>query len=190
MKIISIPITGIKDDEFDLIKSPFSWIDIKAGNDSAFRELNTFIESNDLADPENYRQIEALIDINEYLNYNIAQIYLANYDWPSINTYIWKPYNEGKWRWILFDTDGSTNFDLFYDTYPSYNSLMHATMPMFERWPNSEESTLFLRKLLENEGFKNEFAQRACTYMELLFHPQRVNQITDSIARFNRSFCG
>jgi len=59
---------------------------------------------------------------------------------------------------------------------------MHATMPMFDLWPNSEESTLFLRKLLENETFKNEFAQRSCTYTELLFHPERVDRITDSIA--------
>ena len=172
---------GYEKEEYDLIKSPFSWIDIKVGNDSAYRDLYRFIESHDLADPEAYSTADELIDINEYINYNIAQIYLANYDWPSINTYIWKPHKEGKWRWILIDTDGSTNFDLFYDTYPSYNSLIHATIPMFETWPNSEESTLFLRKLLENEEFKNEFAQRTCTYMELLFHPDRVDQITDSM---------
>ncbi len=173
---------GYKKDEYDLIKSPYSWIDIKAGNDSTYRELYSFIESSDLSEQTNYSQIEQLIDINEYINYNIAQIYLANYDWPSINTYIWKPHEGGKWRWILFDTDGSTNFDLFYDTYPSYNSLMHATIPMFDRWPNSEESTLFLRKLLENDAFKNEFAQRTCTYTELLFRPDRVDRIADSIA--------
>ncbi|MFO7668983.1 MAG: CotH kinase family protein [Bacteroidales bacterium] len=172
---------GYKEDEYDLIKSPYSWMDIKVGNDSAYRELYRYIISNDLAEQTNYSHLEELMDINEYINYNIAQIYLANYDWPSINTYIWKPHKEGKWRWILFDTDGSTNFDLFYDTYPSYNSLMHATIPMFEQWPNSEESTLFLRKFLENERFKNEFAQRTCTYIELLFHPDRVNRITDSI---------
>lgn len=173
---------GYEEDAYDLIKSPFSWIDIKVGNDSAYRELYRFIESHDLAEPSSYNLAEELIDINEYINYNIAQIYLANYDWPSINTYIWKPHKSGKWRWILFDTDGSTNFDLFYDTYPSYNSLMHATIPLFEQWPNSEESTLFLRKLLENEDFKNEFAQRTCTYIELLFHPDRVDRMTDSMA--------
>lgn len=59
---------------------------------------------------------------------------------------------------------------------------MHATIPMFDQWPNSEESTLFLRKLLENESFKNEFAQRACTYTELLFSADRIDRITDSIA--------
>jgi hypothetical protein len=58
---------------------------------------------------------------------------------------------------------------------------MHATIPLFEQWPNSEESTLFLRKLLENDGFRYEFAQRSCTYMELLFHPDRVDQLTDSL---------
>lgn len=173
---------GYNKDEYDLIKSPFSWTDIKVGNDSAYRKLFSFIESNDLSDQDNYSYVEELIDINEYINYNIAEIYLANYDWPSINMYMWKPYENGKWRWILIDTDGSTNFDLFYETQPTYNSMMHATIPMYEQWPNSEESTLFLRKLMENEGFKNEFAQRSCTYIELLFNPVRVNRLTDSIA--------
>jgi hypothetical protein len=128
---------GYKKDEIDLIKSPFEWTQVKVGNDSAFRALYDFIEAYDLSDDAYFSYVADHIDINEYINYNIAQIYLANYDWPSINTYVWKPKQGGKWRWVLFDTDGSTNFDLFYDTYPEYNSLAHAIIPMFEKWPNS-----------------------------------------------------
>ncbi len=174
---------GFKEEEIDMIKNPFSnWSEIKVGNDSAFQELYAFIETHDLSISENYQFIEGQIDINEYINYHIAEIYLANYDWPSINNAIWRPRNGGKWRWMLFDTDGSANFETYFETEPSYNSMEHATIPMFDAWPNSEASTLFLRKLLGNEGFRNEFVQRTCTFMELIFDPGRVALFTDSIA--------
>ncbi len=174
---------GFKEEEIDMIKNPFSnWSEIKVGSDSAFQELNTFIETHDLSVPENYQFVEGQIDMNEYINYHIAEIYLANYDWPAINNAIWRPRNGGKWRWMLFDTDGSTNFETYFETEPSYNSMEHATIPMFDAWPNSEASTLFLRKMLKNEDFRNEFIQRFCTFMELIFDPDRVTRFTDSIA--------
>jgi hypothetical protein len=172
---------GYKTDEIDLIKSPYSWKDVKVGSDSAFIELTAYIKMHDLSVEEHFNYVADRIDINEYINYNIAQIYLANYDWPAINTYVWRPRNNGKWRWVLYDTDGSANFDLFYDTYPSYNSMRHAAEPMFETWPNSESSTLFLRKLFENNRFRDEFAQRTSTYIKLLFNPSRVDHLTDSL---------
>ncbi len=173
---------GYQEDEIDMIKSPFSvWSEIKAGDDISFNDLYNFVRDNDLSIEENYRIISELIDIDEYINYNVAEIYYANYDWPAINNSIWKPKNNGKWRWMLSDTDGSTNFDLWYDTYPSYNSLEHATIPFSDTWPNSEKSTVLLRKLLENENFKNEFIQRTYTFIETVFNPERVNRITDSM---------
>lgn len=169
--------------EVDLIKSPFSpWSEIKSGSDSLFRQLYNFIETNDLSIPENYDYVAGEIDLNEYINYHIAEIYLANYDWPAINNAIWRVREGGKWRWMLFDTDGSTNFETYFETYPSYNSMEHATVPFGDDWPNSVPSTLFLRKLLENTEFRNEFVQRTCTVMELLFEPGRVARFTDSIA--------
>ncbi len=47
--------------------------------------------------------------------------------------------------------------------------------------PNSEKSTVLLRKLLENENFKNEFIQHTYTFIETIFTPERVNRITDSL---------
>jgi len=173
---------GYEEDEIDMIKSPFSvWSEIKAGDDISFNDLYNFVKDNDLSISENYQIVSGQIDIDEYINYNAAEIYYANYDWPAINNTIWKPKNNGKWRWMLFDTDGSTNFDLWYDTYPAYNSLEHATIPFSDTWPNSEKSTVLLRKLLENEDFKNEFIQRTYTFIESIFIPERVHRITDSL---------
>ena len=171
------------EDQVDLIKNPFSeWSEVKLGTDSAFTELYTYILENNLAESTAYQYVSDLIDIDEYINYHIAQIFLANYDWPAINNAVWKPKAGGKWRWILFDTDGSTNFDTYFETHPSYNSLVHATQATHDSWPNSEKSTLFLRKLFENEFFRNEFIQRTSTIMTLLFDQERVGTLTDSLS--------
>ncbi len=174
---------GYGEDEIDMIKSPCSiWSEIKAGDDKAFNNMYEFIEDNDLSISENYQQLSEEIDIDEYINYNIAEIYYANYDWPAINNTVWKPKNDGKWRWMLFDVDGSANFDLWYETYPAYNSILHATVPDCDcDWPNTPESTILLRKLFENAGFRNEFVQRTCTFIELIFNSGRVNHFTDSL---------
>lgn len=173
---------GYSNDEIDMIKNPFSiYRTIKAGDDIALNELYNFAETNDLSIAENYAIITEQIDIEEYINYNVVEIYYANYDWPSINTVIWRPINGGKWRWMLTDTDGSTNFDLWYDTYPAYNSLEHATIPFDDNWPNSEKSTLLLRKLLENEVFKTKFISRTDSFINSFFNVERVHRLTDSI---------
>ena len=40
-------------------------------------------------------------------DYTIAQVYFNNTDWPFSNIKYWRPQQAGgKWRWILFDTDG------------------------------------------------------------------------------------
>ncbi len=46
------------------------------------------------------------MDVNQYLNYLIAEIYSANADWPGNNLKLWRPRTpDGRWRWMLFDTD-------------------------------------------------------------------------------------
>ena len=56
-----------------------------------------------------------MIDIQSYIDYYAFEIYVANCDSISNNYAMWRtrnvkssPYYDGKWRWILYDTDDST----------------------------------------------------------------------------------
>ena len=52
------------------------------------------------------KKVEKGLDIDNYIDYHIAQIYYSNTDWPGNNTKIWRSRNnDGQWRWILYDTD-------------------------------------------------------------------------------------
>ena len=68
--------------------------------------LVNFINTKDISQPANYQYLKDNVDVDEFINYQIAQIYSSNTDWPGNNLKYWKPKREGgKWRWILFDMD-------------------------------------------------------------------------------------
>ncbi|MEM6807217.1 MAG: CotH kinase family protein, partial [Bacteroidota bacterium] len=101
---------------------------------------------------------------------------------PANNMRMWRERKEGgKWRWMLFDLDATAGYAAWSQSTVSHNTMAFATATDGNWWPNGPHSTLWLRKLLENEEFRNEFIQRSSTYADLLFNTRRVNRITDSL---------
>jgi hypothetical protein len=121
--------------------------------------------------------INSQIDVNEYINYLIAEIYYKNTDWPGNNSKFWKPVKQGgKWRWIIFDTDFGFN-DATHQTL-HYMTDSATTVD----WPNPQWSTLLFRRLIKNPTFKNKFIQSFQTAINSTFKPARVNFFIDSIS--------
>ncbi len=172
---------GVDPKNLDIITNPQAWAEVNEGDFTAFQTIKNFIQNNNLSLPGNYEFLKSRMDMSQYINYNIAQIYLANYDWPANNVRVWRDRNGGKFRWMLYDTDLSTNYGSWTPATSSFNSIHHATTTGGNPWPNSPESTLFLRKLLQNEEFKSEFVQRTATYRKLIFAAQRVHPMVDSL---------
>ena len=130
------------------------------GDAEGFIELLEFINENDIAFEENYNYLLSQIDIENYIDYNIAEIFLSNYDWPGNNVKYWRESDGStKWRWIFFDIDGGLyNY--------RYDMLEHCTLNDDEVvWPNSPPSTFIFRNLLRNDRFVSEFILR---YAEIL----------------------
>ena len=173
----------VKSDEIDLIKSPaLSWQEVKKGDDLNYMSLFNYIDNNDLSIQTNYDYVEERIDMSEFTNYWITMAYTANYDWPANNIIVWRERkSSAKWRWAVLDTDGSTANGLTPQADFDFNTLEQITDPNSTSWPNHQNSTLFLRGLLENQEFRDEYIQRNCSFMELVFNPDRVNMMTDSI---------
>ena len=111
-----------------------------------------------------------------FIDYNVAQIYFDNRDWPGNNIKFWRPKTkDGKWRWLLYDTDWGFGVNAYGNGGNQYgyeyNTLEFATSPT--QTPNHHAnppwSTLLLRKLLENDEFKYDFINRfAIFYLAIL----------------------
>lgn len=141
-----------------------------------FLTLYSFIENNDLSTTANYEHVAAQIDIPNFIDYHLAEIYFANSDWPHNNLKMWKPSNHGKWRWLFYDIDAGcfSTFD---------NTIGHATAEEFTNIDVDTRSTLFLRKLLENDEFLLLFLRRLEALMFETFDPEKVNFQIDQIYR-------
>lgn len=145
----------------------------EAGSNDNFLALYDYIANHNLAEPEAYAYVESRIDIDNFIDYQILEIFTANLDWPVNNVRCWQKGN-GKWRWIFFDGDIcliQRDFDAFANaTYDGPNG-----------YPSSSRSTLFFRKLLENETFKVKFINRFNQLLHSSFAYETTGQFHDQI---------
>jgi hypothetical protein len=167
---------GLNEDSIDMLELDQV---VVSGSGEDYAGLIDFISSSDLSSQANYSYVTDRIDIEEYINYMIVQIYSGNTDWPGNNIKYWKSSEPGsKWRWILYDLD--FGFGL-YGRGAADNTLEFAAEPNGPGWPNPPWSTLLFRKLLENETFRTEFVDKFTVYIHSIYNPTRVNRIIDSL---------
>jgi len=169
---------GVDPDELDLLElagdpQPV----IIEGDNQDYLDMINFVSNNSLADVGNYQIVEEQMDIDNFIDYNISEIYFGNHDWPRANVKFWRSHTDnGRWRWILFDID--MGFGLSRDV--NFNTLLHAlndnNNPDSPLW-----ATLLLRRLMENEQFQNRFINRFCFYLSSLFREDYViNHISNT----------
>ena len=137
--------TDVDIDSLDLMEHRMS---LKRGNAIHYQKMLKFMRENDLSDPANYAYLNSLMEVNNFMDYKIAQIFFDNQD-AGGNIKFWRPQTpSGKWRWILYDTDWG--FGLHNDKAYKNNSLAFHTKEGGPAWPNPEWSTFILRKLFKN----------------------------------------
>jgi hypothetical protein len=151
------------------------------GSNADYVELLDFLKSNNLASDANYEVVARQIDISNFIDYQLSQIYFNNRDWPGNNIKFWKSQTEdGKWRWIMFDTD--FGFGIYNGNDFTLNTIQFALEPNGPSWPNPAWSTFLLRKLVENAKFKFAFINRFADMMNTTFVGSSVVSNIDSIA--------
>ncbi len=159
--------------------------EVMEGNAENFTAFRDYYTTHDLAIDEHYRFIESWMDIDEYINYQICEIYYDNVIWPDQNVRLWRERQEDKkWRWIIFDIDFGLGMPNPQSTGYTNNTLRHATSSKPVNNPPGW-STLLFRKLLDNQEFKIKFIQRFACYLNTIFHPDTavatLNRLQDRI---------
>ncbi len=141
---------------------------VLSGSFARYRELTRFAEENDLSIAENYARICQWVDIENFIDYHLLQVYVGNLD--SGNTRFWRGKASGdKWRWIVYDVDYS-----FGD--PQVNALEHWLDPE-GRGYEKQVSTQLITQLLRNEEFKDLFIRRFVFHLQRTLSPEAVSGI-------------
>ena len=106
------------------------------------------------------------MDTMEFLNLMLVNLYYNNRDFPGNNIVMWRPRtDEGRWRWIMKDTDFGLGL---YGVSAGYNTIKWLYDPNYDKgtnWANQYDHTRLFRRLMEDADFKREFIDRAAIYM-------------------------
>ncbi len=122
------------------------------GSAAHFMNLFRYMENHDLRDEEAWNYVQTKIDIDNFIDYVILELFLENQDWPANNARCWQ-INDGPLRWIFFDGDACLNWMTFY-------AFDHVVYQGDAIWPSSNQATLFFRRLIENDEFRHRFNDR------------------------------
>ena len=153
-------------DDIDLTAWNYGF-QVYAGDSLAYAEMRNYVRRHDLSIEENYQHVASLIDIDNFIDYFIVEIFCNNRDWPNNNQYQWRPRSgNGRWMWLLKDMDHGFGYQVSYD----YNSLVR----------NALKDDLF-PYLLENDAFRIKFINRFAFLMNTIFQP---DHLFDLITRF------
>ncbi|MBX3730395.1 MAG: CotH kinase family protein [Candidatus Sumerlaeia bacterium] len=157
------------------------------GSAEHYEAMLEFIREHDLSLDENISRLAEMMDIENYIDYCIAQIFHANIDWPHNNIDYWRLQadhdptmpagRDGRWRWLLYDVDVSYGLNTKHphDTIEWVTDRINPRTG--EEWPN-----LILRGLLDNDAVRVAFLNRLADNLNTTFLPDRIVGIIDEYA--------
>lgn len=205
---------NISVDDVVILKNPTGTAGIEisdgfVGDEMHYNRMYHFISENDMSIQSNYEYVKTLMDVDNFMEYNILQIYSANRDWPGNNVKVWRErtekYNEkasygrdGRWRWLVFDLDyGLGLYSKEHSIRYNFDMLDFATKENGPIWPNPPWSTVMLRSLLKNNDFRTKFINTFADRLNTIYSEDDVlgeitrykniyaNYVNEHIKRWN-----
>ncbi|MCL2182298.1 MAG: CotH kinase family protein [Chitinispirillia bacterium] len=168
---------GVGEERIDLVKAGG---DVSSGSDVDYQNIYNWVSAVTLTD-ENLRMLEERVDVDDFTYNHIARIYYNDRDWPGNNMKRWRVNSPpSRWKWLMYDTDHGWDSHGQWEQ-PTLGALAFATRADGPDWPNPPHTTLMLRKLLENEGYKNSFINRFSLLLATYFAPGRVSARIDAL---------
>lgn len=140
-------------------------------NSTSWQSLMSYVKKNDLSIQEHYDYVCSKIDVDNYIDYLCIQIWTGNSDLGNVKYFKINP--DGKWTWILYDTD-------FALTNSNTNTLSALLKPM-------DNSTYDLRcrrlasKLIKNEEFRDKLLERLAWHINTVWTEQNISAQIDSL---------
>lgn len=165
---------GIRDENsVDLIKGNRT---AKAGTNEAYLELLDYVKSHDLSRDAYYDYVASRVDIDNYIDYLITEIFFCNGDTGNVKFYCEKS-DTGKWRWIMFDFDMTLRNEALWNRYDMFENLFN---PSGHGAGNSFSSALQCG-LLKNDEFEQKFIKRFAELLNTNFQPSYMRPILDGM---------
>lgn len=184
---------GLDPNDIDLLDANN---DASAGSSTDYKAMVDWLQGNELTSEANYNKIAEQVDVENYMNYMAAEMFVNNGDWPHNNMKKWRVASQkSKWKWFLYDVD--FGFGAGYNTQNSNvfsyvtnangtNGMGGMMMPGMgqqgqQTGGSISEHTILMIRLLGNDGFKKAFINRFCVLLSMNFAADRLVKQIDAL---------
>ena len=132
-------------------------------------------------------EYEQWLDVSEYLNIAVMNLFYGNNDWPGNNTVFWRPNDDDKsglpkrFRVIVKDTDFGLGLYNKSNSYNMIDLLYHPENHQSDAWAYTEPATRLIKNMLEDTDILNLFIDKCCVFMGDFMNGTGTGEIIDKI---------
>ena len=186
---------GLSKDELEVYEqSPDSGAYMMLGTKDVLERLYELSKQAD--NDEVYEEIASLLDIDEYVNYMAAELFLSSWDWPDNNLKAYRKTDGGRYRITFFDLDAAfgtegREYDEEGEVYMGGNPLRWMEGMQWHRYDYIYDTAerrygeikfcTFFLNMLRNEGFRQRFVTMMTLMGGSVFLPERAEAILDEL---------
>lgn len=168
-------------EDIDMVEN---WYVLKEGDYDEWKAFMDFYQ----AHGHSYEEYDKIMDVREFMNVMILNLFFCNLDFPGNNIVWWKPQAEGgRWRVVVKDTDFGLGL---YNRSVDYNTIEWLYNPNYDKdnaWANGYDHTRLFRRLMEDERFSREFIDRCAIYMGDFMNLDRTWEIWEPMYNLIRN---
>lgn len=158
--------------------------ELKEGDDKFYNDFKAFYSEKG----HTLEEYEQWMDVSEYLNIAVMNLFYANNDWPGNNAVFWRPNDDDTksglpkiWRIIVKDTDFGLGL---YGKKPDYNMidlLYNPSKHSSDAWAYTEPATRLLKNMLEDPDILKMFIDKCCVFMGDFMNAEGTGATIDAI---------
>ena len=132
-------------------------------------------------------EYEQWLDVSEYLNIAVMNLFYGNNDWPGNNTVFWRPNDDDKsglpkrFRVIVKDTDFGLGLYNKQNNYNMIDLLYNPQKYPNDKWAFTEPATRLIKNMLEDPDILNLFIDKCCVYMGDFLNGTGTGEMIDII---------
>jgi len=155
-------------------------IDGDENHNAIYKEFLLWVENTDLSQQQNWEELKKKIDIQSYIDYITLNYYLCNCDFTEKKNYVlWRSeesegngYNDGRWRWCVFDVDAIDFASGYFDVENLAEINIFSCKPPFTS-PQVNQNPLF-QAFCQNAEFRKQFVLSFLDLFNNNFNTERV----------------
>lgn len=156
-------------EDIDFLKGNAGDGQVLNGSNKDYKALERFMDDNDIGIASNYEYVKSQMDVYNFMDWLIAEVYFYNTDdgnrkFYRVNT------DDAKWRWILYDLDWAmwaTSGNLRYK-----NNYLEEVLNPNGTGQGNAFSTSIARGLMENDEWREAFIERYAYFINEVFDPE------------------